>query len=253
MPAFKQSPNVFDQFVLMGQPQAEATAQQAGARGRQERSRAQHAEVRDQQAETPARQSEIRAQQADASAQQEASPADRAETRAQQATERTAIETRRVEQAETRTTCAAAALEAPHNELQNVQQANHHHFQVAEAQHQQIRALPNSASWRITAPLRRVGVAVRGSRLRAMKLRVKVSLHYAAAFVSKHRRLRIAALRVLNRFPRLKSRLLRVIVGTPTFPVHPQNVPSDVPHLTPRARQIYADLEAAIEQVREDT
>jgi SAM-dependent methyltransferase len=224
---------------------------QAESRAQQSETRAQQAEARAQQAEARAQQAEARAQPAEARAQQEAIRADQAESRAQQAEERTKFAVRRAEQAEARAASAETALEATHKELHNVHQANQHHWQVAEARHQQIQALLNSTSWRVTAPLRWVSSVVRGLGLSTLKPREKVSLQQVAFFVTKHPRLKSVALSVLNRFPGLKSRMVRVITGTPTLPVQPQNVPSDVAHLTPRARRIYADLKAAIEQIRE--
>lgn len=145
---FKYPPNVFDDFVL---------------------SRQQDAEVR-------ATQAEARAQQAEAIA--------------------CSAMARSVEiEGELRRTC-----------------------QVSESRHQQLQALLNSRSWRVTAPLRWLNTAVRGFALNALKSRVKVRLHHMAIYVGQRPRLKRAALFVLNRFPRLKrfvARLLGTVQSVP--------------------------------------
>jgi len=96
--------------------------------------------------------------------------------------------------------------------------------------------------------LRSASSALRGLTPNALKPRAKVFLQHAALYVGRRPRLKNAALKALNRFPCLKSRLFQVITGLRAQPVQPQNVPADIAHLTPRARQIHADLKAAIER-----
>lgn len=112
----------------------------------------------------------------------------------------------------------------------------------------QLKAIYASKSWRITAPLRWAGSAMRGFTTSAMRLHAKVFLQRAAHFVGRHPRLKNAALKILNRFPRVKSRLFHVITGIKIQSVRLQNVPIEVANLSPRARQIHADLKAAIKR-----
>ena len=170
--------------------------------------------------EEKAQQAEIKAQQAEIKAQQ-------AETKAQQA--------------ETRAIQLQTELNAAHA-------ANHHHWQLAEARAQQIEAIYQSRSWRITAPLRQVSLVVCRLTPNAFKPQIKVLLQHAALYLRRRPWLKNSALRVLYRFPRLKSRLFRVVAGINTPPVPRESVPTDIAHLSPRARQIHADLKAAIER-----
>jgi FkbM family methyltransferase len=190
-PAFKYPPNVFDDFLLSQQQNAEARAASA----------------------------EARAASAEAGAAS----------------------------AEARAASAQSALETVHKELNEVQQAKQDYWQQAEARHQQIQELLNSTSWRVTAPLRWASSAVLGSGPNLFKARAKMLLQHAALRISRHPRLKNAALKVLNRFPGPKLLLSRIITGTAALPTQPQNVSLDVAHLSPRARQIYEDLKAAIE------
>ncbi len=238
--------------------QAEAKAQQAEAQ-----SRAAVAEARAQQAEAQSRAAvaEARAQQAEAQ-----SRAVVAEARAQQAEaqSRAAVAEARAQQAEAQSRAAAEQirllqeqLESTRKELQAVHQSNHHHWQLAEARAQEIAALRSSTSWRITAPLRAVKQVSRTIlTATGIKLKAKLLLQHAALYVNRRPALRQKALSLLGRYPRLKARLQRVVspvlhgTGTPTpAPVSgpmPAKVNHDLAALSPRARQIYADLKSAL-------
>ena len=255
--------------------QAEAQTQQASARAAiaeaetriaQVEAQAQLASARAAIAEAETRTAQAEAQTQQASARAAIAEAEtriaQAEAQAQQASARAAIaeaETR-VAQAEAQTQQASARaaeldakLETTGQELHNVHQANHHHWQLAATRHQQIEALQDSTSWRVTAPLRWVGALVRDPTPKALKLRAKVLLQHAALYVGRRPHLKNAALKVLHRFPNIKTRLAQTIRQTTIQPSQPQSAQSpdlqaDVTHLTPHARQIYADLKAAIER-----
>jgi hypothetical protein len=155
--------------------------------------------------------------------------------------------------AEARTATVEAALEANRIELHDVHQANHNHWLLAEARYQQIQAIYQTYSWRITAPLRRVRSAMGGLAPTAFKPRIKELLQHAALYIGRRPRLKSVALRVLYRFPRLKSRLFHFIGGVNRRPFQPLNTPTtDMAHLTPRGRQIYADLKAAIKNRKKE-
>ncbi len=143
-------------------------------------------------------------------------------------------------------------LEAKAKQAETKAQQAETRAQQAEtrAQQAEIRTseLLNSTSWRMTAPVREVVTAVRRLTIRALKPRAKVLLNHAALYVGRRPWLKSQALNALNRFPRLKSRLLHIVTGEKRHPAQPQKVPLELAHLTPRARQIYADLKAAIAQ-----
>ncbi len=112
----------------------------------------------------------------------------------------------------------------------------------------QLQAVYASTSWRITAPVRAVGHLALKLSPRHFKSQIKRLLQHAALYIRRRPRLENAVLRVLYRFPGLKSRLFRVVAGIKTPPARPENVPTDIAHPSPRARQIHADLNAAIER-----
>jgi FkbM family methyltransferase len=70
LPAFKYPPNVFDDFKIANQQEAETQAKQAEARATQAETQAKQAEARATQAETQAKQAEARATQAETQAKQ---------------------------------------------------------------------------------------------------------------------------------------------------------------------------------------
>ncbi|POR55916.1 O-antigen chain-terminating methyltransferase [Paraburkholderia eburnea] len=123
--------------------------------------------------------------------------------------------------------------------------------QTAEAKahqlHLQLEAVHASTSWRITAPLRRVGLIAQAVRRDPVKISAKQALRHAARYVNRRPWLAKPALRVLGRFPHLKLRLARAVSGLELHSTQSTiAIPSDAAHLTPHARQIYANLRSAV-------
>ena len=132
----------------------------------------------------------------------------------------------------------------------------------AEARATQAEArvsdLLNSTCWRITAPLRWASAAIRRLTPSALKPTVKILFQHAALYVGRRPWLKRVVLTILTRFPGLKLRLRQVVwATTPTATTatqwnQPQTVPTAIAQLTPRARQVYADLKAAIARHKEE-
>jgi hypothetical protein len=107
-----------------------------------------------------------------------------------------------------------------------------------------------STSWRITAPLRWVRTSL--GLLNAgggVKAKVKLLLRHAALYIGLRPRLKRVVLAALNRFPGTKARLFQVAARSVATQVHyyqPEQEASTPTALTPRARQIYADLKSAL-------
>lgn len=111
----------------------------------------------------------------------------------------------------------------------------------------QLQAVYASTSWRITAPLRTIAAQAKKLTPNQLKPQIKLFLKHAALYVNRRPGLRRATLALLNRVPSLKQRLTSLMTGTTFQPTARRNVPTELAHLTPRARQIYADLKTAIE------
>ena len=165
------------------------------------------------QAEAKAQQAEVKAQQVQEQAMQAEAKAQQAEVKAQQAT-------------------------------------------AASAQHSmQLQAVYNSKSWRLTAPLRwtmlqtiRLNQEGLRSRLKAV---VKKILRKFNQQLSAHPRLRrrlIAWSHKLGLHSKLKAIQRRVSGASHQagMPAHSGSIPVGVGNMTPRARQIYAELKGAI-------
>ena len=143
-------------------------------------------------------------------------------------------------------------------ELDAVHAANHHHWQLAEAREQQIQALYQSHSWRITAPMRwlvsaplraanRVFHLPREAKLKS-KEKIKLLLAHAKLYINRRPKLRRATIAVLSLFPTLKKRLRRATMDASTAQITQPPIATDLTNLTPRARVIYSDLKAAIQK-----
>ena len=275
---FKYPPNVFDGFVQNHQLIAEARATQAEAREVEARDQAQQAlalleqaqglaqqvEARFNQAEERARQAEIRATQAEAreteardqakhslSLLQQAQSQGQAHLLATQAEQR--AEKLQADLVELRTQLVQAE-----KKLHEIHQANHQHWQLSNDQQEQISALKSSLSWRITAPLRWLGKYPMSINTSILITRSKSLLQGVARYAYRQPRIRHVAFQVLNRYPRIKKRLESVVmpsmVQSTLFKSQPTytDFGSGLGQLTPRARQICANLKAAVAQQHQE-
>ena len=147
---------------------------------------------------------------------------------------------------------------------------SHHWWQQASALDAERNALRQSASWRITAPLRWAGSLVLRPATTARTSAnwfIHRSIHTfqrplsrLMAAVLRRPQLSYRINRVLVRYPALYRQLLEVaqrggvMAGVPVHLAHtaPATSPAapELASLTPRARQIYADLQKAINHNR---
>lgn len=212
-----------DAAVTASTRQADAMARQAEARAREAEAMARKAEAVARQAEVHAQQAEADARQAEASTRHAASEAGRAADRAQQA--------------ENEARQAVGALDAVYA----------------------------SRSWRITAPLRWMAFQFHllrehgfGGRAKAFLRRIGPPvLSRAAIWVNEKpdRRQKLAALarktgtheRLRRLYRRWQGASVSRFTGVPDARDRSAPVPSELALLTPRAREIYDDLQAAIE------
>ena len=134
--------------------------------------------------------------------------------------------------------------------------------QQAEAKAQQAEtelcAILNSSSWRLSAPLRMVGHNVKSalSLLKAAKLNAKAKIKllpvHAKLYVARRPKLSKIALAVLNQFPALKNRIRQATLAASSAQIAHPPVATELASLTPRARRIYTDLKAALEQQQKE-
>ncbi|WP_445892399.1 hypothetical protein [Desulfosoma sp.] len=165
----------------------------------------------------------------------------------------------RAAEAEARAVQAEASWERIRKELHHVHQANHYHWQLAEARRQQIEALLNSKSWRITQPLRALfALALYGrDTFQRQAERITASLLSGLIrFAVSSPRVKRLALAWIGRYPGLEASLTRFAVQRgltgsqaaqgSAVSLSPE-MPYNIANLPPRARQIYFQLKAAIE------
>ena len=86
----------------------------------------------------------------------------------------------------------------------------------------------------------------------ALKKINKLVLTHAILYLNRRPKLRHAALRVLTWFPGLKARLVGAAMGRSFAQTTVPTVSTDLASLTPRARQIYADLKDAIDRRKKE-
>lgn len=125
----------------------------------------------------------------------------------------------------------------------------------------QLQAVYASSSWKITRPLRGIKrflsghFAVLGQSTAAVKLKAKETLRplvvAGIGYVNSRPELRNRLKRLVAHFPWLKQRLTRVALNShgnlPAILAGQQAALLKLQNMTPRARQIYQDLKAAIE------
>jgi len=111
-------------------------------------------------------------------------------------------------------------------------------------------AMKSSTSWKITAPLRYIGRYLKKLMLlNSLFQPFKVFLRHFALYIGRRPSLKRKVARFLNKFPRLKSRLLLIVGGVRVVPPETnQHSLTKLSHLTPRAKRIHDDLKVKVDE-----
>ena len=154
---------------------------------------------------------------------------------------------------------AEARVNKLQNDLEAFQAANHRYRKLFEVREQQIHAIYQSHSWRITAPMRWCGYQAQLLRQHGLVLRFKAFvkkiirslLSGCAVFLTCHPGFRLRCVALTKRFGIYSSlhSFYFLCVGHqyPRNALNGAGQDLTIDQLSPRARQIYADLKAAIE------
>jgi O-antigen chain-terminating methyltransferase len=115
-----------------------------------------------------------------------------------------------------------------------------------------LAAVHNSSSWRITAPLRMASRVIRalthapkGLNL-SIKTKAKLLVIRTGRYINRRPKIKKIALGVLSRIPALKAHLKATTTISSFAQRAEPNISADILNLTPRARQIYVELNDAI-------
>lgn len=141
-------------------------------------------------------------------------------------------------------------------QLDQLQASAQNWYALSESRQQQLEALLNSKSWRLTLPLRQ-GAAVLRPAVSTIKTKTKALLRplirQSMNYVLSRSALRNQCNRWLQRYPALYSRLIRfarhhglVSGGNQSYAQEESHSVNQQP-LTPRAQQIYTELKQAIQ------
>lgn len=123
-------------------------------------------------------------------------------------------------------------------------QASQHAMNATAA----LRAIHQSRSWRLTAPLRRAGhlarIFIQSAKTLQPLIKKQIGTLSVNAIhrVNQNPKVRHAVLLVLGRFPALKARLKAAAMESALAPAYGPPVPTGVANLTPHALQIYTAL-----------
>ncbi|GHX27087.1 FkbM family methyltransferase [Vibrio cholerae] len=128
---------------------------------------------------------------------------------------------------------------------------------LAEEFHQRLLGVYASTSWRLTRPIRGIkrvlggDMALFNQKLSVMILKIKIITHpWIFKVINYINRKPMVALYLKNslaRFPWLKQQLIRMITNQSLYNHISVSAPNETSNLTPRAQQIYKELQRAIE------
>jgi len=159
------------------------------------------------------------------------------------------IEEHQRQQVEERLEHAENQLEGAEHRARHAEDVAHHADAQLQLVHAQLDAVYRSMSWRVTAPLRWVSLALRGKQAVTAKQALKPVIGKAGRFTSRQPWLRWPVLAVLDRMPRVKARLADVMLAsTAGLAVDLTELPNDVEQLGEHANRIHASLAAEFDR-----
>ncbi|MCA8336430.1 class I SAM-dependent methyltransferase [Burkholderia multivorans] len=163
--------------------------------------------------------------------------------RSQLAEERNQLAEERRLLAEERRRLSEAEHQQTDSQVSELQARVRHAETMMHQANARLHEMYHSTSWRVTLPLRAVGLVVKGQGKLVFKAGLRRTVVHAAKLGDKYPSFRRFAVSVLNRFPGIKQRLIPVVSGT----VRPYAAPTPAPDvplesLSPRAQQIHAAL-----------
>jgi SAM-dependent methyltransferase len=148
---------------------------------------------------------------------------------------------------------AEGQLEHAESMLHDVEARSLRAEALAQQANAQLQAVYRSTSWRVTAPMRWVSLALRGSVLVPAKRVLRPVIQRGAQYARSRPWLRRIALSVLNRLPRVKARLVPVVAAyMGGQPVGVSMAPQCVEGLNEHAGRIHASLIAEFERLQRE-
>jgi FkbM family methyltransferase len=233
LPFFKTPPNIFDGFMLSGfasQPFYQLIGK-----------RAQLSEEKAQKAEAKAQEYEANAQKAVANA---------------------ALQELQFNNLFADYQKLQIELKTLVGKIDELNYSSHHWWTESEQLRNQLQDIYNSEYWHVTWPIRKLFHIIRwfvnqpGNRLKRMsKSALKIFVLTILQFIDKHTAMKIWALSVLHKWPKLKKRL-KVFIISVSGNVTQNSSQNSIRYLdgnstgylklSPRAQQVYNDLKHAI-------
>lgn len=273
--SFALPPNIFDGFLLSGTAShsfyqlASSKAQEADLRAREAEGRTRAIEVETREIKMKEREAKVRAREIEVEVQEAKVNAREAEVRAREAEAKVQAVEMKMHEAEMK--AQAAESRAQETESKTWQAVTTAQQTEAALNHAlaQLGAMHASASWRITAPMRfAAGLFIhphttlrKGANglIRWIVEAFQHPLSRAMAAALKRPQIAYRISQFLTNYPALRQQLLSVAQRQGVVPSLANHRPAlasnpkidpKLEHLTQHARQVYADLKAAIEHKR---
>lgn len=155
----------------------------------------------------------------------------------------------RLEKVEASILFAEAQHQHTKNQLHDIEAQIRHAEAQARRANAQVEAVYRSTSWRVTAPMRWVSLALKGKGFKLIKPSLKTWIQRGARYAKQRPWLHGMAVAVLDCMPRVKARLVPVVaVASQRVAVDAAIAPLSIDGLNEHAARIHTDLITAFEQ-----